>query len=154
MAKKKKGFSVIEIVLAAAIFSVFSLSIVLAVLQGSNTQKSSIRTDQARIWAAEGIEAARAIRAQAFENLTDTAGSGIRFSDGQWELAGSHDEWEGYRRTISIQKARRDGNGNLVDDGGTEDDNSKLVKSVVEKGDYSLEFSAYLSNREIIPIIP
>jgi hypothetical protein len=65
-------------------------------------------------------------------------------------LAGESDEWEGFSRTVEIKKAQRDGDGNIVSEGGTADEDLKLVMVTVSKDDYSLEYSAYLSRREII----
>jgi len=150
MQKKLKGFSVIELVLAAGLFSVFSLSIVLAILQGSSAGQSGIRAEVARQWAMEGLEAARAVRSQSFDLLSDTSGSGIRFEDGKWEFSGEQDEWEGYTRTVSVQPARHDEDGNIVAEEGDEDADLKLITSVVTKNNFSVEFSTYLSRREIV----
>lgn len=154
LAKNKKGFSVLELVLAAAVFSIFSFGITLAVLQGMSAQQAGARAEAARLFAIEGIEAARALRSQGFDNLTDTSGSGIRFQGGEWELAGESDEWDGYSRVITIEKAERDGDGNIVSAGGDEDEDLKLITSTVAKGDYSIEYSGYLSRREIVPAGP
>lgn len=150
----RRGFSIVEIVLAAGIFAVFSLAILMAVLRGSSAGQSGMRSELARNFAIEGVEAVRAVRNQSFDALGDTAGSGIRLADGNWELFGTQDEWEGYQRTIEIEPAQRDGNGNLVVSGGTEDADLKLAKVTVVKDDFSLEFSFYLSRREIIIVTP
>jgi prepilin-type N-terminal cleavage/methylation domain-containing protein len=148
--KNKKGFSLIELVLASAIFSVFSLGITVAVLQGSAAERSSVQSEMARQWAMEGIEGARAIQAESFDNLSNVATSGVRLENGKWELFGEKDEWEGYTRVISISSAERDGDDNIVSEGGDEDSDLKLVRSIVTKDDFALEYSVYLSRREII----
>lgn len=153
MRNKLKGFSVLEIVLSAGLFAVFSLAIIVAVLQGSSAGQSGVKSEMARNWGIEGIEAVRAIKNQSFDALENTAGSGVRFENGKWEFFGSGDEWEGFRRVIVIESARRDGD-NLISLGGTEDADLKLATVVVTKDDFSLDFSAYFSRREIPVVIP
>ncbi|KKR21919.1 MAG: hypothetical protein UT50_C0002G0010 [Candidatus Moranbacteria bacterium GW2011_GWA2_39_41] len=154
MKKKLKAFSVIELVLSAALFSIFSVSITLAVLQGSSAIQAGIRSEIARQFAMEGIEATRAVRAQSFDALQNTASSGIEFVDGKWELAGEQDEKDGYVRRISVQSAERDSEGNVVASGGTEDLDLKLIVVAVTKDNYSVDFSTYVSRREIVLIEP
>ncbi len=152
--KKLKGFSVIELVMAAAIFSIFSISITLAVLQGSTAIQSGIRAELARQWAMEGIEAARAVRAQSFDKLQNTPGSGMQFNDGKWEFSGMQDEKDGYVRIISVQSAQRNADGNIVDHDGTDDADLKRITATVTRDTFSLDFSTYLSRREVVLIAP
>ena len=154
MKKNQQGFSILELVLAAGLFSVFAAGISLAAFQGMNFEQKAVQIQTARQWAEEGIEAARAIRSQSFDALADTDGSGLNFSDGKWSLTSDHDSWEGYTRIIMIQSARRDSDGNIVSDGGQEDADMKLVTSQVTRGDLTVEFSTYFSRREIVPLNP
>lgn len=154
MKNKSKGFSVIEIVLATAIFSIFSVSVTLAVLQGSSAIQAGIRGELARQFAIEGIEAARAIRMQSFDALQNTTGSGVRFADGKWEFFGAQDERDGYIRVVSVQSAQRDSNNNIVTSGGNEDADLRLITATVSKNDFSIDFTTYLSRREIVAITP
>lgn len=127
----RQGFSLIEVILAAAIFCVFSTVAITFFLNGMNADQQAIQAGRALDYASEGMEAVRSIRDISFDNLTDTNGSGVRFSGGQWELNGDHDERETYRRVISIFPAERDGGGNVVSDGGTEDPDMKRVVTEV-----------------------
>jgi len=154
MKNNSKGFSVIELVLSAALFSIFSISITLAVLQGSSAIQAGIRSELARQFAIKGIEAARAVRAQSFDALQDTTGSGIHFSNGKWEFSGAQDERDGYVRVISVQSAQRDLNNNIVISGVAEDADLKLIIVTVTKDNFSLDFSTYLSRREFVAITP
>jgi len=154
--KNPHAFSVLELILAAGLFSIFAVSIALAVFQASNTQQKTIQLQMARQFAAEGIEAARALRSQSFDALSDTTGSGIQFSnDNKWELHEGNDSWQGFTRIITIQSAQRDADKNIVlSDGDSVDSDMKLVTSAVTQGNISVEFSVYLSRRDITPIIP
>jgi type II secretory pathway pseudopilin PulG len=150
MQKKLKGFSILELMLSAALFSIFSVSITLAVLQGSSATQSVITAELARQRAIEGIEAVRAIRAQSFDALQDTPSTGVQFNNGKWEFFGTQDEQNGFVRTISVQSGQRDSNGNIVDSGGTEDADLKLIIVTVTKNNFFLNFSTYLSRREVV----
>lgn len=157
MIENKKAFSVIELILAAGLFSIFAISVALAVLSATSGQQKSLQAAQARQFAAEGLEATRALRAQAFDILVDTDGSGITFDtdNNKWKLDGASDEREGFVRVIKIESAQRDGDGNIVADGGSDDGDLKLVTSTVTRnGNPVAELSAYLSRREIVPVIP
>ncbi len=138
-----------EIILGAAVFSVFSFAIVIAVLQSVSAQRSGERTEFARLFALEGIEAARALRAQDFDLLAETEGSGIRFSGGKWELKGESDTKEGFVRAISISKARRNNDGDIAGNGGEADEDIMKITSRASQGDYAVEYETYLSRREI-----
>lgn len=149
-----KGFSVLELVLAAALFSIFSLAIVTAVFRGSNAEQAAMNAEIARQWAREGIEAVRAVRSQSFDSLGDSSGTGIRLENGKWEFHGNQDEWDGYERVVTLHPARRDSDGNIVTEGGNEDADLKSVTSTVTKDNFSVEFSAYLSRRDFVPVAP
>jgi type II secretory pathway pseudopilin PulG len=144
------GFSVLEIMLAAGLFSVFSMAIVVAVLQGNGAGQTGVRAETARNWAIEGLEAVRSVRNRSFDDLQNTAGSGIRLENERWEFSGAEDGWEGFSRVVTIEAAQRDVDGKLVASEGTEDADLKLATVTVTKDNFSLEFSAYFSRREIV----
>jgi len=154
--KNKKAFSVLELILAAGLFSIFAIGIALAVFAASSTQQKSIQLQMARQFSSEGIEAARALRSQSFDTLTNTDGSGITFDseNSKWKLDGPKDDWQGFTRVITIKSAQRDGDNNIVTNSGTDDPDMKRVTSTVTKGNISVEFSAYFSRRDIAPVIP
>lgn len=153
MQQNKRGFSILELVLAGAIFAVFASAIVVAVLQSGSATQAGIRAEIGRQWAQEGVEAVRAIGAQSFDALLDTAGSGVRFTNGKWEFSGNADEWDGYRRVVTVSSAQRSAGGDVVSSGGTEDVDLKLITVVVTKENFSIELSTYLSRKSII-IVP
>jgi prepilin-type N-terminal cleavage/methylation domain-containing protein len=126
-----KGFSILEVVLAAAIFCIFSTVALSFSLQALQAERRANQSEIALGYATEGIEAVRAVRDVSFDNLSNTDGSGLRFSDGHWQLDGDHDDFGVYRRVITINQVQRDGDGNIVSDGGTEDLNMKRAVSSV-----------------------
>lgn len=103
----EKGQSLIEVLLAVAIFSLLMGAVVLAfvdVYRGSF--HASNRTDGFRM-AQEGIEAVRAIRDRSFAELT--AGThGLALSGSQWNFSGTSDTTAIFSRTIEISEPDAD----------------------------------------------
>lgn len=147
---KCRGFSVLEVILSAAIFCVFSSSAVTFLLTGLKAEQQAVQAKNALYYASEGLEAVRAMRDISFENISDTTGSGLRFSDGQWRFAGEYDEFENYRRVISIFPVRRDSENNIILNGGHEDSDMKKITAQVfwtapSSQTVSVELNTYLS---------
>jgi prepilin-type N-terminal cleavage/methylation domain-containing protein len=146
----EKGFSILEVVLAAALFCIFSTVALSFSLQTLQAERQANQAEIAFGYATEGIEAARAIRDVSFDSLSDTNGSGLLFSDGHWQFDGDHDDFGVYKRVITIKTAKRDGDGNIVSDGGAEDVDMKQVVSSVSflsssGQQVSVDLDAYLS---------
>jgi prepilin-type N-terminal cleavage/methylation domain-containing protein len=145
-----QGFTILEVVLASALFCVFSAAALSFMLQALRAENQAHRAEIALTYAAEGMEAVRAIRDDSFDNLSSTGGAGLIFSGDHWQFDGSYDEFDIYRRTISVTSAMRDGDGNIVVEGGTEDLNMKRIVSSVSflslSGQQtSTELTTYLS---------
>ena len=60
------------------------------------------------------LEAVRAIRDNSFDDMADTEGKGLDFSGGKWSLSGDHDNFDIYKRVISINAVKRDTDQNIV----------------------------------------
>lgn len=149
------GFSVIEVMLAAALFLMFSTGIISVILQGFDANRTGSEETIANQYATEGIEAARSIRNQGFASLVDTAGSGItRTGSGVWIFSGTTNTLNKYTRVITISDVQRDGSGNIVSSGGTVDLNTKKVTSTTSwnvsssRAD-SVVLSTYLTNWKV-----
>jgi len=69
--KKRKGFSIVEALLAAAIFSLIVTSFTGAYIYGRESTSLAGKRDRAHLIAKEGVEAVRNIRDSAWTNLTD-----------------------------------------------------------------------------------
>ena len=76
-----KGFSVVEVLLAASIFSLLVTALVGAFLYGQESSALAGARARAGQLADEGLEASRSIRDGAFTNLTDGA-HGLAVSGG------------------------------------------------------------------------
>ncbi len=156
--KNKKGFSILEVILASGIFIVFSSGAVISMIQAYNANRLGLEFTIASEYASEGIEAVRSIKNQGYNNLSNTAQTGVtRGVGGTWQFSGTdHTLSVGkpYQRTIAIENALRDGippNGNIVSSGGTVDTSTKKITSTVT-WDFttarpeSISFVTYLTN--------
>lgn len=127
-----KGFSVIEVILASAIFLIFSTGGIAVVLQGLEANRLGSEESIANQFASEGIEASRSIRDQSYANLVNSTGTGVtRNATGVWTFAGTNNTFNKFTRVIVVSSVQRDGSGNIVASGGTVDANTKKITSTV-----------------------
>ena len=98
---KNHGFSLIEVIIAVAIFSIIAEGTITGFIPVliSNRQSSEIQT--ANGLAQEGIEAVRSIRNRDF-NLLTAGPKGIGISSGLWNFSGSSDVTGNFTRQINI----------------------------------------------------
>lgn len=137
---RERGFSVLEIVLAVALFMIFATAAIVVVVGGYNANRQGVEFTIANQFAAEGLEAVRSIKNRGFSNLVNTAGTGIlRNANNVWAFGGAnntltHNITDNYTRVIKIEDVRRDAtppDGNIVVSGGTLDRDSKKITSTV-----------------------
>lgn len=146
------GFSVIEVLLAAALFAIFSTGIIGVVLQGFDANRLGSEQAIANQYASEGIEAARSIKNQSYATLVNSAGSGIaRNGLGVWAFSGANNVLSKYARVLTVADVQRDAGGNIVSSGGTIDPNTKKVVSTVSWNvsptrNNSVDLTTYLTN--------
>jgi type II secretory pathway pseudopilin PulG len=132
-----RGFSVIEILLAAALFLIFSSGAVGIIIYGNRMNLLGEEQAVATQFANEGVEAVRSIKNQNFTTLSNTycaTGSGIQKSGSVWTLkaTGTSDTFDTiYNRIITICDVQRNSNGDIVASGGTNDPYLKKVTSTV-----------------------
>lgn len=112
----KKGYSVIEVLLAGAILALAIAGIVGAMLIAQRNNQSSIAQSQALAMAQEGIIALKSIRDRDYASLINTADTinnpsgvefGLSFSDGVWNLilspTSSQDKLDNPARTRRVK---------------------------------------------------
>ncbi len=141
---KKSGMSVVEVMIAAAVFVIFATPAVFVVISGLNMNRLSVEQMAATQFAGEGIEAVKSIKNQAYNNLltpNPTPRGVTRNGSNVWEFLGnntnntlSHNSGGSYIRTIKIENVNRDAappDGNIVASGGTADLDTKKVSSTV-----------------------
>src|SRR3989344_5153986 len=98
---KLKALSVIEVILALALFSAVILGISGTISYGLQATTYAYTHNQATFLAAEGLAAVSNLRNADFANLT--AGSyGLGLNSNLWTLVPTSDQIENYSRTITI----------------------------------------------------
>lgn len=122
----RAAFSVIEVVLATAIFAIFATGAAIALISGLSLNQSAVEQTVANQYAAEGMEATRSIRNQNYANLVNGT-YGLGTTGGVWTFSGSQNVFDKYTRTITIADVLRDANGNIATSGGTLDVNTKKI---------------------------
>ena len=133
----QSGFSVVEIILACALFMIFSGASIVVVLQGFDANRTATEMIIANQYASEGIEAVRSIRNQSYANLVATSGTGLaRGASNTWTFSGTSNTNTfspvgKYSRVIVISSVSRDASGNIVSSGGTVDPNTMRVRATV-----------------------
>ncbi len=103
-ASDQRGFSVVEVLLAAGVFALLVTGLVGAVVYGRASSDSAGDRSQALSLAEEGIEATRNIGDAAYANLA--AGTyGLTQTSNQWAFSGASDTSGIYTRQIVIAAA-------------------------------------------------
>jgi hypothetical protein len=149
-----KGFSVVEIILATALFLIFSGGSIAVILQGFDANRTGTEKIVANQYATEGIEAVRSIRNQAYTKLVATASTGVfqvPAGTGVWTFSGVSNTFGKYTRVITISTVNRDASGNIVASGGSQDPNTMKVTATVSWNitsarTGSVQQSTYLTN--------
>lgn len=153
MSTSERGQSVIEVIVAVAILVIIAASAVVTILGSFATTRLAKEETQAAFFAMEGIEAVQSIRNQDWNNLSSGT-YGLSSSGGVWVFSGSSDDPEGsgkFSRVITLAEVQRGGYGNIVDSGGTVDEDSQKVTSTIT-WDFTpgrantVDMAAYLTN--------
>lgn len=115
-----KGFSVLEVILAATIFVIFATSGVVIVISGFNANRLGLETTVANQFNTEGMEAVRSIKNQSYATLAamgDAGNTGVAINAGVWTFSGTSNTLPSdnrYNRVISVSCIQRDNNGNIT----------------------------------------
>lgn len=131
MKKNQKGFSLIELLFAGAVFSVFATGIVEVLLFGLESDRLGEETTIATEYASQGVEAVRSIKAKNFDNLTETGATGVARVNNDWGFSGTENTNGKYTRVIAITSVNRGGDGNIDENGGNADADTKKVTVTV-----------------------
>ena len=136
-----KAFSLVEIILAIAIFLVY-VSAIFGITYGSwQQEKNAINKERATYLAEEAIEASRNMRDASFANLVDGT-HGLALSGNQWVYSSVSDATDIFTRKLTVS---------------TINTNQKKIEAVVSwtdptYGNNSVTLNTYLTNfRKIIP---
>jgi len=96
------GMSLVEVILAVAIFAVISTGVISAIIYGSESTAVAGARERATKIAEEGIEAVRNIRDSGFINLPSDGTYGLSIVGGIWTLSGSTDTTDIFTRSIIL----------------------------------------------------
>src|SRR5258708_18283301 len=102
------GFSVIEVIIAAAVFITFASGAIVAIISAINTNRLGAEQTIASQYASEGLEAVRSIKNQSwttFISKTDAGNTGVAISGGVWTFSGINNTLASdnrFTRTISV----------------------------------------------------
>ena len=145
-----RGFSLVEIVLAIAIFMILAVVGVTTILQSFSVSKLSEEQIKADFYAQEGIEAVRSIKNRGWGGLTPGS-YGLQSDSGNWVLSGVSDTKDKYTRQIEISEVERNINGDIMESGGTVDADTLKITSNVNWNfsgtrDDTVSYFTYMTN--------
>lgn len=82
----KKGYSVVEVLLAGSILALAISGIVAALIVAQRNNQANIAQSQALEMAKEGIEALKSIRDRNYKDLVNVSSGALSFDSGKWTL--------------------------------------------------------------------
>lgn len=133
---KKKGMTVVELVLGAAIISLFFTSIYNYFAIVLRTSKLTTRYIQSAYLLEEGVEAVKSMRDRSYtttlKNLDTTKTWSLHWDGTSWGATTTPETIDGmFTRTMKIEKAYRNGSSDLATSG-TEDTDTKKITVYVQ----------------------
>lgn len=129
--RKKSGFSLVEITLAIAIFSIFSVGIFYLSLDTISRDSKVVLSTEGLLYAQEGLEVARNIRDRNYILLTN-GDHGLTLSGSVWAFDQAPESIEDfYERTVTVLDVYRNEDGNISEEGIVYDPDTKKVESEV-----------------------
>lgn len=101
--QKNRGFSLLELVLAVAIFSLASYGMATLLIDSNISTRFDTERIAALSYAKEGVEASRSIRDIEWSNLIDGTYGLTASTSGQWEFSDTPESLEDkYTRTVTV----------------------------------------------------
>ncbi|MFA6254409.1 MAG: type II secretion system protein [Patescibacteria group bacterium] len=111
----RKGFSLVELILAIALFGLFATALIGLLVNSYGSDFQAEEREKANLYVQEGLEAVWSVRRQAW-NLLTNGDHGLDKSSGYWQFSGSPDLLEEkYTRTLTINDACRNSGGDIID---------------------------------------
>ena len=104
---RREGQSLIELIVATAVFVTSVTAVVLVLVDATVSSRHTSERVKALALAREGLEAARAMRDQHFDNLIPGT-YGLRVWNGRWILRGASDVQDQFVRSVAIVRPDRD----------------------------------------------
>lgn len=98
----RRGFALVEVLLATALFGFFTTALIGAIVYGQQASVAASQRARALQLVDEGIQAVTNIRGNNFANLPASGTYGLAQSGGQWALSGTSDVTDNFTRSIVI----------------------------------------------------
>ncbi|RJR31596.1 type II secretion system protein [Candidatus Parcubacteria bacterium] len=130
--QKARGVSLVEAIVAIAVFCLLITAIVGLISNVYLSQTQSSKEQQAITFAQEGLEAARSIRRRAW-NLLGQGTYGLTNAAGYWDWNGSQDLQDGFIREITVEDVYRNPAGDIVSSPGADDIPDLQTKKIMSK---------------------
>lgn len=128
--KNQQGQSLIELLVAMAVFVLVVSSIMFLTLDAHLATRQGAERTQATFLAQEGVEAVTSIKNQGWKYLS-TGDHGLDESGNLWQFSGTDNLIDKYTRQATVEEVYRDVNGDIVDSGGSLDlDTKKIISKV------------------------
>ena len=130
---KQAGISLIEVMIAMSVFAIIVSGVIALALGSFQTTLIGKNESKAQELAAEAFSAVESVRNQDWEQLT-LGQYGVLYDGQDWQLVDpSQDQApQGFDRVVVIANAQRDGQGNLVEQGGISDEQTKVITVEVD----------------------
>lgn len=115
----QRGFSVLEVLLAVAIFALIASSTIITILSAFNTNRLGTEETIANQFSAEGMDAARSIKNQSWTTFAakgDAGNQGVALNGGTWAWSGTSNLLPSdnrFSRVIVVSCIQRDASGNI-----------------------------------------
>lgn len=144
------GQSIIEIIVAVAIFIIIAGSSVVIILGSFLSSRLAEEETQAVGLSVEGLEAVQSIRDKNWASLAD-GDYGLSNAGDSWTFSGTSDTQDKFDRIVNISSVERDESGDIVSTGVVADSSTKKVTSSVT-WDFTaartntVEMTTYLTN--------
>lgn len=100
---KQEGFSLLEAILAVAIFALTITVLSEGILSGNESVVGASHHSQARWYAQECLEAVHWIRDESGFSALENGQHGLATNTGQWQLSGSSETIDIFTREVTIQ---------------------------------------------------
>jgi len=150
--KNKKGVSIIELLVVAAIVTIGLVGLLSVTVSSLKFSRQIKETEQAKALAEEALEAVRNFR----DGTTWGTGLGALNLDVayhpekigtplRWNLVSGQETINGFTRQVVIKEVFRDASSNIAPSG-LVDANTKMIVATVSWGTKTVEISTYLTN--------